>query len=352
MNLTDVVVRTSSDTGKHIRRELTLRSAGTTVGARRTVGGPRSIWAWLRLLGAACVLAVLVWQVGTGPFLAGVRAIDGPAAVAALGIGVATTVCCAWRWTLVAAGLGVRLPLRGAVAAYYRSQFLNATLPGGVIGDVHRAVRHGLDIGDVRLGVRAVVLERLVGQSVQVALAVVVLGVFPSPVRSYLPMVTLGAVAVGMGVMVMTRAFARGGPYQWLVALRRNWVGIVLASTVVMAGHLMTFVLAARTAGSTAPVALLVPLTLLALLAMALPVNLAGWGPREGVAAWVFGAAGLTATQGVTTAVTYGVLAFVASLPGAGVLVVRWLTKQYNVDHSVELAHARVPALQQGGAHG
>jgi hypothetical protein len=41
------------------------------------------------------------------------------------------------------------------------------------------------------------------------------------------------------------------------------------------------------------------------------------------VAAWAFGAAGLTATQGVATAVVYGALVLVASLPGAAVLVVR-----------------------------
>ena len=62
---------------------------------------------------------------------------------------------------------------------------------------------------------------------------------------------------------------------------------------------------------------------MLALLAMSLPLNIAGWGPREGVAAWAFGAAGLTAAQGVATAVTYGVLVLAASLPGAAVLVVR-----------------------------
>ncbi|MGJ3561879.1 hypothetical protein ACR6C2_41015 [Streptomyces sp. INA 01156] len=28
---------------------------------------------------------------------------------------------------------------------------------------------------------------------------------------------------------------------------------------------------------------------------MALPLNVGGWGPREGVAAWAFGAAGLGA---------------------------------------------------------
>ena len=95
---------------------------------------------------------------------------------------------------------------------------------------------------------------------------------------------------------------------------------------VVLAGHLATFLLAARTAGATAPLSLLLPLTLLALLAMAVPVNVAGWGPREGVAAWAFGAAGLTAAQGVTVAVTYGVLALVATLPGAAVLAYQLLS--------------------------
>jgi hypothetical protein len=80
---------------------------------------------------------------------------------------------------------------------------------------------------------------------------------------------------------------------------------------------------AADCAGATASWTTLVPLTLLGLLAMAVPLNIAGWGPREGVAAWAFAAAGLTATQGVATAVTYGVLVFVASLPGAVVLLVR-----------------------------
>jgi hypothetical protein len=52
-------------------------------------------------------------------------------------------------------------------------------------------------------------------------------------------------------------------------------------------------------------------------------VNIGGWGPREGAAAWAFGAAGLTADLGVSTAVVYGVLVIAASLPGAAVLLVR-----------------------------
>ena len=60
-----------------------------------------------------------------------------------------TTVCCAWRWRIVARGHGVALSLPAAVAAYYRSVFLNLALPGGVVGDVHRGVSHGRDEGDV-----------------------------------------------------------------------------------------------------------------------------------------------------------------------------------------------------------
>jgi hypothetical protein len=73
----------------------------------------------------------------------------------------------------------------------------------------------------------------------------------------------------------------------------------------------------------------------LSLLAMGLRLNVGGWGPREGVTALAFGAAGLGAAQGLTTAVVYGVLALVASLPGALVLVAqapvlqRWERKRY-----------------------
>ena len=81
-------------------------------------------------------------------------------------------------------------------------------------------------------------------------------------------------------------------------------------------GHATTFVIAARTAGATAPLSQLLPLALLAMLAMVLP-SVAGWGPREGATAWAFAAAGLGAELGVATAVVYGVMVLVASLPGA-----------------------------------
>jgi glycosyltransferase 2 family protein len=61
---------------------------------------------------------------------------------------------------------------------------------------------------------------------------------------------------------------------------------------------------------------------------MVLP-SVGGWGPREGAAAWAFGAAGLGAEQGITTAVVYGVMVLVACLPGAAVLVVSWARRSF-----------------------
>ena len=89
---------------------------------------------WLRLAAAAATLAAVIWALGVGPFIDGARAVDGRALLAAVTIGALTTSCCAWRWTIVARGLGVHLPLPAAIASYYRSVFLNLTLPGGVVG--------------------------------------------------------------------------------------------------------------------------------------------------------------------------------------------------------------------------
>src|SRR5690606_5694655 len=104
---------------------------------------------------------------------------------------------------------------------------------------------------------------------------------------------------------------------------RDTWPGVLGLSAAVLAGHVTLFLVAARTAGVSAPAGTLVPLLLLALLVMGLPVNVGGFGPREAFTAVAFGAAGLGAGQGLAVSVVYGVLAFAASLPGAAVLVLR-----------------------------
>jgi glycosyltransferase 2 family protein len=283
----------------------------------------RAAWAWVRLSGAVVTIAVLVWRLGTGPFLDGVRTVDGRALGAAAGIAVLTTLCCAWRWKIVAGGLGVHLPLRAAVAAYYRSLFLNVTLPGGIVGDVHRGVSHGRDSSDVGRGLRAVAWERSAGQVVQIVLTVAVLLALPSPVHAYMPLVAIAVAVALLGAVLVARA---AGDIRDGLLAGRAWLGIAVASALVVGGHAVTFLIAARTAGISAPPSQMLPLALLAMLGMVLP-SVGGWGPREGVTAWVFAAAGLGAERGVATAVVYGVMVLVASLPGAAFLVVAWFRR-------------------------
>jgi hypothetical protein len=147
-------------------------------------------------------------------------------------------------------------------------------------------------------------------------------------VQRLVPYVALGLLALAAGVALGMRAWPRlRGELRAAVLPRRAWPAIALASALIVAGHAFTFLIAARTAGATAPASLLLPLALLVLLAGALP-NVAGWGPREGVTAWAFAAAGLGASRGVATAVVYGVMTFVATLPGAAVLVAGWLRRE------------------------
>jgi uncharacterized membrane protein YbhN (UPF0104 family) len=264
-------------------------------------------------MGAAAILAVLVWRVGTGPFLDGLRAVDASAVGAAVVLGAITTVCAAWRWTAIARGFGRALPFRSAIAEYYRAQFLNTALPAGVLGDVNRGVRHGL---------RAVVWERVAGQVVQVAIALVLLSALPGPARAAMSYVVLAVVAVLLAVAVVL-VRSRAVRAELNRAFGSSWRAVLAASAVVVAGHTATFLIAAHTAGVHASPARLLPLAMLVLIAMAVPLNLGGWGPREGVAAWAFGAVGLGAGAGVATATVYGVLVIAACLPGAVVLLAK-----------------------------
>lgn len=303
----------------------------------------RRLWPVLRVLVGVAILAALVARLGTGAFVEALRVIDAGSVLAALGIGLLTTVFSAWRWCLVARGLGLRLPLAVAVADCYRALLLNSVLPAGVLGDVHRGVSHGLQAGDVGRGVRAVALERCAGLVVLLVVGVAVLLAQPTllaaAVGDLIPgrgvtvaMLAVLAAAVAFGIWTARAARAariRDALRTCLadartgVLSRGTWPGVILLSVATLAGYLALFVVAARVAGSQAPLGELLPLLVLALLAMGLPFNIGGWGPREAVATVTFGALGFGATQGLTAAVVYGVLSLIACLPGVGVLLLR-----------------------------
>jgi uncharacterized membrane protein YbhN (UPF0104 family) len=310
--------------------------AEPTAPSHRTVAG--AVGAVVRLGLPVLVLGVLLAEVGAAPFLRALGLVTPGALAAAVAVTLATTVLTAWRWTWVARRLGLRLGLRRAVAAYYRSQLLNQVLPGGVLGDVHRAVRHGGDELALGRAARAVAWERVAGQVGLLAVTLVVVPALPSAVGTgigravALTAATLAALSVVAVLLVGSvrerlrdTVVGRGG-----LAVRSDWEQLasgagpwppLAASVAAAAGYLALLLVTARAAGADLPAREMLPLLVVVLFASSLPVNLAGWGPREGAAAWVFATAGLGAATGVTVATLYGVLSLAAATPGLVVLL-------------------------------
>jgi uncharacterized membrane protein YbhN (UPF0104 family) len=282
------------------------------------------VWAWLRLAGGATILVVLLVRVGAEPFVDGLRQTRPVVVLVALVVTALTTACAAWRWSLLSERLDVAVPLPTAYRLYYRSQLLNATLPGGIVGDVHRAIDHGRTAGALGRGIRSVVWDRASGQAVQAGLALAAVVLLPVALRTDVGLLFPAAVAVVGLVVALAPPRVRRQAGADARAIGPAWPPVVLASVGAAAGHVVVFVVAARSVGVDASLPVLGALALVVMLASALPLNVAGWGPREGATAWLFAEAGLGASTGVSVAVVYGVVSLVATLPGLVLLVGPW----------------------------
>ena len=149
-------------------------------------------------------------------------------------------------------------------------------------------------------------------RSCRSSLTVVVLLVLPSPVRSSMPLVAIALAVAALGLRARGAGAARRRP----VALgadparggrrhpRRAARPAGLAGHRARlgrwscAGHAVTFLIAARTAGVDARRCRSCCRWRCSCCWPWCCRNIAGWGPREGVAAWAFGAAGLSADAG------------------------------------------------------
>lgn len=287
------------------------------------------------LIGGALAVAVLVLlaeRFGTRAVSDGLRSLDPVAIVAALSLGAVAALATAARWALVARRFGAPVPLPVAVADVYRAQLVNSVLPAGLVGDAHRAIAHGLPGSGGRAGFRAVVVERVGGQAVVVLAALLLVAGSAGAAGA-----GCALLAVSVPAVVLSRADgttgerARPGVRGWCDDARAALLsracgpGVVLLSLVALSCHLGMFVLAARVAGVHAPLGELLPLLAAGLLAMSIPLNVGGWGPREGVTAAAFGLAGLDPAAGFAAAVLFGVLGLVSCLPGVLALARSWV---------------------------
>lgn len=282
------------------------------------------------------VLGGVALAVDAGEVLNRLHRMQAPWVALAAGVSVLQVAVSAWRWRFTADRLGIDLSFRTALREYYLATFLNQVVPGGVAGDVSRAWRHAEDpaVDGDREGaaVRAVLLERASGQAVMIAVAGASLAAAPStilPSPSVL-FVLAGLVAGAAGLallflrhpgLTVPEPFRRLAVDARAAVLARDALPAqLLGSCVVVGTYLVVYVVAARAVGAGTPVPELLPLVAPVLVAMLIPVSVAGWGVREGAAAAIWAAAGLPAAEGVAVSVSYGVLVLLSSAPGALVL--------------------------------
>lgn len=280
-----------------------------------------------------CVLAwvggAYVWQQLSGLSL-GWLAI----ALAAL---TGATVSMARRWQLVAAHLGLRMSYLACLREYYLGALINQVLPGGVTGDVARALRarHGADLKTAAL---SVALERLLGQvailtllALGLASALLWPGGIAWPQWAWVMPATL--LAVGVGAWHLRGEGAGDGAGAGSVTrVMRAAIGLQSRPELILHGVLTTvclifsFYACARAAGTSIPPggwATLIPLILCAML---IPLSIGGWGWREGMAALLFPLIGAAPSAGVATGLAYGSAVLIAALPAVFILLAHGLT--------------------------
>ncbi len=279
------------------------------------------------------MLAGLAWWLDLGPFVSRLAQMRFGWVLLAVAISVVQVAVLAWRWRFTAGCLGVDLSYTAAWREYYLSIFLNQVMPGGVVGDVSRAWRQARVQTRQREpagpAVRAVIFERLSAQAVMTAVALVSLLALPVIVNRGSRLVLFGAGAVAVVIVIaMVVWMRRQSSAQSLVGQvladldAAHLSGPVFAAQLVSAAivvgtYLATYLTAARAVGMDTPLPVLLPLVAPVLMSMLIPVTVAGWGLREGAAAVLWGAVGLTAADGVLVSVAYGLLVLIGSLPGA-----------------------------------
>ena len=280
------------------------------------------------------LLAGLAVWLDLGDLVSRVGALRPAWVLLALGVSLLQVAVSAWRWRFTAGRLGLALPFRVALREYYLATFLNQVLPGGVVGDVSRAWRHARSESGASTGpaVRAVVLERASGQIVMTLVAVVSFLRLPAALGpgSAAAWIAGGVVAAALlGFVIRSRRGAAGEDSMtgrvWRDTRAALWSrgafpGQMAGSAVVVGTYVVTYLTAARAVGIDTPFSILLPLVAPVLVTMLLPITIAGWGVREGAAALLWGAVGLTAADGVVISVAYGVLVLLSTLPGAVVL--------------------------------
>lgn len=275
------------------------------------------------------MLALLAWQTDWRQAAEAFRSLRWELWLLAGGLHGVIQVASSLRWQLLARPLGFQRPLRQLVAFYFIGMFFNLVLPTSVGGDVVRAWYLDNRSGRKMAAFLSVLLDRLSGLLVLLALGCGAVLLCPVDLPRWLMASVWGLSAAIVGGVLAMPTLAR---LPWL-SVRYQTLSDRLAeslpqllrplplllSGVVQAGNVVLVWMLGRALGI--PVAdgyywVLVPVVSLLTL---LPISLNGMGIREGGTVLLLGLQGVGTGPAMTLALLWFALYTVVSLSGAAV---------------------------------
>ncbi len=289
----------------------------------------RSPWVRRGLMSAG-LLVVIALFVEPRDIMGQVQRLSLGWVVVALLISVVQIMLSAWRWQLTANRVGAPLRFSYALREYYLALLVNQILPGGILGDAGRAHRHAQQAGSRGSAWRAVIIERTSGQVAVVGLTIAALLLSPlwHAVLGWPVSLTIvgglcfAGVAVWQGVVRLPSSRLPAWCHSMGVDIKRGlfspgvWHLQLASSLVIVMSYGVVMVCAARAIGVELAASKILALAPVLLLAMLIPLSVAGWGLREGAAVATWALVGLPTAQGVAVSLAYGVLVLLSSLPG------------------------------------
>ncbi|HEX7010142.1 MAG TPA: lysylphosphatidylglycerol synthase transmembrane domain-containing protein [Phycisphaeraceae bacterium] len=267
---------------------------------------PRWLGVLLRLGVSLALLAYVLAQTNWGNVLGLLKGLDVfwlavMMLTAPMNVGV-----CVWKWRLLLASQGHRVPFRTLFGMYVLGQFYGNVLPSSVGGDVARVAVLSRRIQAPKDALGSIVVERFTGFSVLILLAIMAIVTVPA-FRRNLPLLAMVLVAVALyaGLLVgilSTRVVwllrLVGGRCRWLtplidkverfqISLRhfgrhpRVLLGAVALSLAFYAGSILTVYAACRGVGQAVPIAKLAAAVPVVLAVTLVPVTAGGVGLAE-----------------------------------------------------------------------
>jgi glycosyltransferase 2 family protein len=285
----------------------------------------------LRLLVSAGVIGILLWRVPVHEVAAAAARVHPALLLGTIAIQALIFALAALRWGMLfgACGLDGRPRFLRRYQAYWIGDFYNTWLPGGLGGDVVRAIatRHAVGGGGLPVALGIILLERVLGVTALLSLALTSAVLFPLPgleaVRWWSGLglgLALGGLTGLMLVPQITRhlpaTFARvAGAIPAVTSPGRLGTAFAL-STLVQLGSVAAAHLVMRNTGAQVTWRDALTVLPLANAAVFFPFTFAGVGAREAAFVVLYGRIGVPAAAALATALVITALTYIIGAIG------------------------------------